>query len=81
MLDQARPGLVATFARRGVSHVEYVAALPSPDVWVWLGTETDAQRDILASDAGLLGRVRHSLAEQGVEGVAITGAQFNLPRP
>ena len=31
--------------RPGVTRVEFVASLPRPDVWVWLGTTTDAERD------------------------------------
>jgi len=33
--------------RPGVTRVEFVAPLPRPDVWVWLGTTTDAERDRL----------------------------------
>lgn len=28
-----------------MTRVEFVASLPRPDVWVWLGTTTDAERD------------------------------------
>ena len=38
--------------RPGVTRVEFVASLPRPDVWVWLGTTTDAERDRLPALLG-----------------------------
>lgn len=73
MLIAARVGVIAGLADCGVSHVEYVAALPDPDVWVWLGTDTDAQRDNLAHADDLLARVRELLVSHGVVGVNATG--------
>ena len=40
MLRAARRALTAEFVELGVERVEYVAALPDPKVWVWLGTDT-----------------------------------------
>ncbi len=52
VLDKARERLLATFRSAGVVHVEYVVGLVEPhEVSVWLGTETDAQRDASPSDA------------------------------
>jgi len=41
--------LLQTFQASGVVRIEYVAAFPSQDdAWVWLGTATDEERDVLA---------------------------------
>jgi hypothetical protein len=56
----------AEFAKRGVDRVDYVAAFPDPNVWVWFGTQTDAQRDALATANGLLAQVRRVLAQEVV---------------
>lgn len=71
-LHAARGSLIDEFADQGVDHVEYVVALPKPDLWVWLGTDTDVQRDALAGTSGLLERVRGVLAER-VPGIVVTG--------
>ena len=67
MLLAARRSLTAIFVEEGVERVEYVAALPDPKVWVWLGTDTDAQRDALATAPRLLERVRQVLANEVVD--------------
>lgn len=72
MLQAARSAVRAEFANKGVDRVDYVAALPDPSVWVWLGTQTDAQRDALASANDLRAQVRRVLAQE-VTGVEITG--------
>lgn len=72
MLHAARSAVRAEFADRGVARVDYVAALPDPDVWVWLGTQTDAQRDSLATANDLLAQVRQVLDEK-VTGIDVTG--------
>lgn len=71
-LVAARRSLIAEFADRGVEHVEYVASLPDPEVWVWLGTTSDAERDCLATSPGLLEQVRRVLADE-VDGIELTG--------
>lgn len=43
-----------------------------PDVWVWLGTSSDAERDSLATSHGLLGLVRRLLADE-VDGIEVSG--------
>ena len=48
----ARAEIISAFAGHGVDRVEYVAALPDPEVWVWLGTATDMQRDALGREGG-----------------------------
>lgn len=72
-LEEAKPRLVAAFAGRGVVRVEYVAALPEPDVWVWLGTSTDAQRDSLRADPGLADEGRQVLLSRPAEGMPVEG--------
>jgi hypothetical protein len=72
MLHAARSAVRAEFAEKGVDRVDYVAALPDPDVWVWLGTQTDAQRDALVTANNLLLQVRRVLAQE-VVGIDITG--------
>lgn len=72
MLHAARSAVRAEFAAQGVDRVDYVAALPDPNVWVWLGTQTDAQRDALVTANDLLVQVRRVLAQE-VVGIDITG--------
>ena len=72
MLDTARSAVRAELADKGVARVDYVAALPDPNVWVWLGTQTDAQRDTLATANDLLAQVRRVLAQE-VTGIDVTG--------
>ncbi len=56
--------LRAQFADAGVVHVEYVVGFVRPyDVSVWLGTETDTQRDKLATQPQLRESVSEVLAE------------------
>ena len=71
-LVAARRSLSAEFAGQGVDHVEYVAALPDPEIWVWLGTTSDAERDRLATSHALLGQVKRVLADE-VDGIEVTG--------
>jgi hypothetical protein len=72
-LREAEPSLVAAFRSRGVVRADYVAAFPHPDVWVWLGTATDAQREALAADAGLVDEVRQVLNLRREAGITIEG--------
>lgn len=46
--------------------------MPDPNVCVWLGTQTDAQRDALVTADDLLVQVRRVLAQE-VVGIDITG--------
>ncbi|TCC47895.1 hypothetical protein E0H75_24470 [Kribbella capetownensis] len=58
-LERLKEELQREFRKQGVDHVEYVLAFSAPfDVWVWLGTATDAERDTLAADRALDDRVR-----------------------
>jgi hypothetical protein len=58
-----------------VSRIEYVAAFPSQDdAWVWLGTETDAERDALTgSEAGLFAAVRLIAEGPGFDAQKVSG--------
>jgi hypothetical protein len=59
--------LRARFAEDGVVRAEYVVGFVEPyGVSVWLGTETDAQRDKLAARPGLRVSVSDVLAEVGM---------------
>lgn len=69
----ARAEIISAFAGHGVDRVEYVAALPDPEVWVWLGTATDMQRDALGRESGIADRVRRVVALEGVEGIQAAG--------
>jgi hypothetical protein len=60
-LERLTKELRREFRDQGVDHVEYVPAFSAPfDVWVWLGTATDAERDALAADRALDDRVRRA---------------------
>jgi hypothetical protein len=60
--------LRARFADAGVVRVEYVIGFVKPyHVTVWLGTESDAQRDELATP-GLSAEVSSVLADVGMSG-------------
>lgn len=72
-LQEAAPLLVAAFGGRGVVRVEYVAAFPQPDVWVCLGTATDAQREALAADERLDDEVRQVLDLRCEVGIKVQG--------
>jgi hypothetical protein len=68
VLDGARPGLLAMFREAGVERIEYVVGFVAPyQVSVWLGTESDAQRDALAERAGLDAAVAEVLRATGIE--------------
>lgn len=66
LLQQAREVIVHRLGDHGVQHVEFVSAFGTSDeVWVWLATTTDAQRDALPSKEPLLSAVREAVAEVG----------------
>lgn len=49
-----------------MQHVEFVSAFPTQDeVWVWLATATDGQRDALPPKEPLLAAVRQAVADAG----------------
>ena len=65
--EAATERLRARFADDGVVRAEYVVGFVKPyGVSVWLGTETDAQRDKLAAFPGLHASVADVLAEVGM---------------
>lgn len=73
-----KPALLRVFGESGVTRIEYVSALPSQDdVWVWLGTSTDGERDALArSEPQVLAEVRliavrHGFVAEKVSGVTV----------
>ena len=66
-LARLKKRLLRDFRDVGVDHVEYVVAFSAPfEFWVWLGTATDAERDSLAKDPALTGRVRPIAERYGV---------------
>lgn len=68
--------MTARFASRGVTTTRFVGAFPDlPGAGVWLCTTTDAERDALQADAGLLGSIRDVMREVGFSSldVAETG--------
>ena len=66
MLQQARGAIVERLAEHGVQHVEFVSASgSSDDVWVWLATGTDEQRDVLPHRDAFLDEVREALGSVG----------------
>jgi hypothetical protein len=66
-LERAEPLLLDALAPEGVVRVEYVVGFVPPyDVWVWLGTATDAERDALPGDMPFLDTVLTALREAGL---------------
>jgi hypothetical protein len=75
VLEDAKGRLPAAFAGSGVVRIEYVVGFVEPyEVSVWLGTQTDAQREALAQREGLHEEVAHALVACGIED---TDAVFN----
>ena len=65
-VQRAKPEIVALLADSGVSGVQVVAALPDqPEVWIWLCTDTDAERDALPAMHPHLEAVRAVLGRAG----------------
>ena len=68
LLEQARPRLLAALREEGVSRIEFVAAFPGQHrIAVWLGTGSDAERDLLGERNPGLVVVRQVLVETGFE--------------
>lgn len=58
-LEDAKPALLEALGQLGVVRIEYVVGFVEPyGVAVWLGTETDAQRDALSPVNPEIGTVR-----------------------
>lgn len=69
MLKDAEVRLLDTFADSGVATIKYVVGFVEPyEVSVWLGTETDAQRDALGRRQGLHETVADALVASGIDG-------------
>jgi hypothetical protein len=65
-LSKFRSTLLKHFRADGVDHVEFVVGFVEPfNFWVWLGTDTDAQRDDLSSP-DLPARVTAVAEQQGL---------------
>lgn len=59
VMKRLEKALLREFARDGVEHVEYVIAFSEPfDFWVWLGTRSDHERDVLATEPTVGERIR-----------------------
>ena len=66
-LERARPHLLDLLAGHGVRRIEFVAGFVEPySVSVWLGTETDAERDVLPVDHPFREAVRQVLDSAGL---------------
>lgn len=66
-LGRAEPMLVEALEAHGISRVEYVVGFVKPyRVFVWLGTDTDAERDALPRDDPFLDEVREVLDAVGL---------------
>ena len=71
---KARPRLRNRLARHHVTRIEYVASFPTNDRFsVWLGTDSDEQRDRLGTTGALLEDVREILLEVGFTPANLTG--------
>lgn len=69
LLDAARTSILDRLTERGVQRVEFVAAFGrSDEVWVWLGTTHDAERDALGNYEPCLDEVREAFASVGYPG-------------
>lgn len=66
LLDPARTAILERLTKRGVQRVEFVAAFGTSDeLWVWLCTAQDAERDALGDSDPCLHEVREALASVG----------------
>jgi hypothetical protein len=66
-LARLKKELLREFREHGVSRVEWVIAFSPPfDFRAWLATSTDADRDALAADPDLDGRVRRLTEKAGL---------------
>jgi hypothetical protein len=75
-LARATPAIVHTLASEGVIGAEFVVGFVLPlDVYVWLVTATDAERDALGSSNPFLAEVTSAILTSGfpVEHAAIAG--------
>jgi hypothetical protein len=68
VLQDAETRLLACLASSGVMRLEYVVGFVEPyEVSVWLGTETDAQREALKRHEGLHEEVGDALTAAGID--------------
>lgn len=73
LLDDARASLAARLAEYGVVRVEYLATFPENQLYVWLGTATDVQRDQLGLDNPLLADIKAALLDAGLTRAQLSG--------
>jgi hypothetical protein len=74
VIENARPALLAKLAPEGVIRIEVVASFPHSDRFaIWLGTETDEQRNALPERNPCLDEVRSCLAESGFPAEQVSG--------
>ena len=75
LLQDTTPTLLQVFGESGVTRIEFVSAFPSrDDVWVWLGTSTDAERDALTGTGPhVLSTVRLVARGHGFEAAKVSG--------
>jgi hypothetical protein len=66
-LDRAEPMLLDTLRKHGINHIEYLVGFVKPyRIYVWLCTDTDAQRDALPDHDPFLEEVRSVIDQAGM---------------
>jgi hypothetical protein len=66
-LDQAEPMLLDKLQGHGINRIEYVVGFVRPyRIYVWLCTDTDAQRDALPEHDPFLEEVRSVINQAGM---------------
>lgn len=66
-LASLKQAILVEFEAQGVNRVEYVIAFSEPfKFWVWLGTESDTERDALGTDDTIDRRIRAVAQQSGV---------------
>jgi hypothetical protein len=67
VLARAKPAVVERLVMNGVIGVEYVVGFVHPyEVWVWLVTVSDAERDLLGEELPFLEEIREVLTAAGL---------------
>ena len=74
-LERIRACLIAEWAHRGVIRVEFTTSFIAPfDSAVWLGTDSDTERNALLDLPNLLELVRTAIRSSGLDPSSIVGA-------
>lgn len=74
-LERIRATLIAELSEQGVQRIEFATAFEKPyDSSVWLGTNSDDQRDELLASPNLLADVQSLIARSGLDVSLVTRA-------